>query len=127
MSLKLNRMYGFLLKMCLSNEGLVQNTFGRLSLGQNVSCFDIFCVQYAYVGHVCNTNIFRKLAVLSLMLLMQTILLKPKGIERCQILSVRDIVSKHTNSLTRCFKIEVRKEEVKELSIFEVKKYIYFI
>ena len=57
------------------------------------------------MGHVCNNvHLLQARAVLSHMLLIQTILLKPKGIERCQILSVRDIVSKHTNSLTWCFK-----------------------
>ena len=53
------------------------------------------------------------------MLLMQTILLKPKGIERCQILSVRDTVSKHTNSLTGWFK---------EIEIFQnIKTYLDMI
>ena len=61
------------------------------------------------MGHVCNNvHLLQARAVLSHMLLIQTILLKPKGIERCQILSVRDIVSKHTNSLTWCFKSNIK-------------------
>ena len=61
------------------------------------------------MGHVCNNvHLLQARAVLSHMLLIQTILLKPKGIERCQILSVRDIVSKHTNSLTWCFKSSIK-------------------
>ena len=61
------------------------------------------------MGHVCNNvHLLQARAVLSHMLLIQTILLKPKGIERCQILSVRDIVSKHTNSFTWCFKSNIK-------------------
>ena len=70
----------------------------------NILVLTFVIVQYDCVGHIFDLYIFCKPSVLSLMLLMQTILLKPKGIERCQILSVRDTVSKHTNSLTGWFK-----------------------